>query len=1137
MRPAELQYHENDFLDEEPSGDENWNGRRSASAEARPTYAWEGQNHLRLFVQSCWFAVCVHCPKRLERGYDATRAPNARRIDVMDAGESGHEHSKIEFLLSRRHDHAVRSTCLSRNLRMVDDSFARPGSPPLKKKRCMVWPTKQQCLDRKHQVRRDKEPCLDLTLGGLVSTRHGDKIIGPVPEGKLRRCAALITVDLVVQAAQHSQGRSRPHRKISTQSRAVWTVTATRDDSKSYFVAIGSDSEPLEPSFHFNIASSLRNAGFAASPADLAELTISTRIAVETYHPAPSDLILSVSALKAPPDGLELLRGGAEVISRLARVIDLYPQPFPQQPRYESPTTAYSQLENRVENAPFNIVVDVSWARTITTLSLLASIQQSQHVKPIEHESFSLRLVDPDETDETVFFQPWRCPICQRHEKFTTQSFLYHCKTKHKDLSINPDPDNALGFILARRFASTEEGAELAASDDDAEPTPALTEADDSIDSVFGDPSIPNAILDSDLEASECAETSREVITRELDARDVKDIRPGFVKSTTNGLHKTNSTTLPLHTKTQVRKQSNPFRTDKGGAERQPKARPEARVDAVITTKEIDNHEEQSTTAKIDAATPGQQDDQPSPAKKARYHSPPSPAVVVTQGQFRSLPQSSLTRYATNGASTTANSAITTVDTSVTSDQDSDMARRRPAKATKRAPAPGPGTRRVTDVPSANSRFSSPQTQTAATPSKEDKASGPDAITMRAVEEIPSRKVHRASKQALQTPRTPRLASPAVSKSSAPSKMLPSDAAAKVIQPQEKAKVSRETNKPAVLLSERDLTPGISTPSKTTLLQPAPAKPMAVKSTAVKQTPTKSVSVHQVVKSASPVKAAVRVASPQPIVTVQRSLTPAAEVTAMRSGSLFSADSTPLRTTPRRSASAANKASASASPSKKVRVSKATIIVPPLPSARRPRFPVPAANPPTTFFRTESKRAMVVGELLSESEDDIDESWLRLRHRDIIEANDEITSLEKNFLKKWDDYMIKESLSGDRYVPDAMLRFCDKHKYTLRNKDIQRVFVRWAVELEEMGVVQGDMIVRCLEVIDSAAVIKKLDDAVGRHKPVTDCVCGRNVLDPRELVICDDAMCKNPRYHMSCVGLRARPSSWLCRSCKDGGES
>ncbi|EMR09243.1 hypothetical protein PNEG_02577 [Pneumocystis murina B123] len=80
----------------------------------------------------------------------------------------------------------------------------------------------------------------------------------------------------------------------------------------------------------------------------------------------------------------------------------------------------------------------------------------------------------------------------------------------------------------------------------------------------------------------------------------------------------------------------------------------------------------------------------------------------------------------------------------------------------------------------------------------------------------------------------------------------------------------------------------------------------------------------------------------------------------------------------------------------------------PLKRKNKRKFAAPKMN---NLYKTMSKRKIIPGEILSESEDDIDETWLIQKHEDMLDDFMDITMSEKAFMKLWDRFIIK-----DRYT-------------------------------------------------------------------------------------------------------------------------
>ncbi|KAI9831261.1 MAG: hypothetical protein M1819_005189, partial [Sarea resinae] len=137
-----------------------------------------------------------------------------------------------------------------------------------------------------------------------------------------------------------------------------------------------------------------------------------------------------------------------------------------------------------------------------------------------------------------------------------------------------------------------------------------------------------------------------------------------------------------------------------------------------------------------------------------------------------------------------------------------------------------------------------------------------------------------------------------------------------------------------------------------------------------------------------------------------------------------------------------------------------------IPPPQRTRYRVPSAlTPNVTFFRNTSKRPLIEGELVSESDDDVDEDWLMHKHNEVIDDFTDIPKEEKQFIKRWDAYILDEDLSGTVYLPDAMIRFVRKNKDFLAQTDMLVEFAKITASLKIQGLLNDRLISQCMMMI------------------------------------------------------------------------
>lgn len=109
-----------------------------------------------------------------------------------------------------------------------------------------------------------------------------------------------------------------------------------------------------------------------------------------------------------------------------------------------------------------------------------------------------------------------------------------------------------------------------------------------------------------------------------------------------------------------------------------------------------------------------------------------------------------------------------------------------------------------------------------------------------------------------------------------------------------------------------------------------------------------------------------------------------------------------------------------------------------IPARIKPRHPVPVVPPGVVLYRSVSKREVQAGELLDESDDDVDQTWLKMRHVQSIKAS-KLSAAEKEFHERYDLHMLEER-PHRVYLAASIIRFCRKNGEFLNREEIRRVF-------------------------------------------------------------------------------------------------
>lgn len=136
-----------------------------------------------------------------------------------------------------------------------------------------------------------------------------------------------------------------------------------------------------------------------------------------------------------------------------------------------------------------------------------------------------------------------------------------------------------------------------------------------------------------------------------------------------------------------------------------------------------------------------------------------------------------------------------------------------------------------------------------------------------------------------------------------------------------------------------------------------------------------------------------------------------------------------------------------------------------VPTKKRKRYEVPDI-PGVAIFRSQSKREVEPGEILSESDIDPDDSWLRVRHN--VEDFPRLTGAAREFTIMFDEHLKNEPTNqGERHVSGMIVRFTRKHAERLGKPHLLKEFKTKLNELESLEMISEEYINYCLGLIAS----------------------------------------------------------------------
>lgn len=178
---------------------------------------------------------------------------------------------------------------------------------------------------------------------------------------------------------------------------------------------------------------------------------------------------------------------------------------------------------------------------------------------------------------------------------------------------------------------------------------------------------------------------------------------------------------------------------------------------------------------------------------------------------------------------------------------------------------------------------------------------------------------------------------------------------------------------------------------------------------------------------------------------------------------------------------------------------------------RRKIFYVPKTSKP--LYDTITKRILVPGEEIPDSDDEKDETWLHQKHRDIIMDFTDVTDEEKDYIIRWNPFIVEAHLTCEKYLPDACLRFAKANAAWFAERPSRKVEFGKHMETFVMrGIVEQECLEKCVEVLRAAErrraekgnVEGKTQERLAsppRLRGVLDCVCCEHIQAP-DRVIC-----------------------------------
>jgi hypothetical protein len=191
----------------------------------------------------------------------------------------------------------------------------------------------------------------------------------------------------------------------------------------------------------------------------------------------------------------------------------------------------------------------------------------------------------------------------------------------------------------------------------------------------------------------------------------------------------------------------------------------------------------------------------------------------------------------------------------------------------------------------------------------------------------------------------------------------------------------------------------------------------------------------------------------------------------------------------------------------------------------RKKYYVPKTNKP--LYDTVTKQVLEPGAEIPNSDEEKDEGWLHQKHRDIIMDFTDVTDDEKDYIIRWNPFIMGEVLTCETHLSDAVLRFVEANKFWFGERTSRKgVFGKSMESFIMRGVVSEKCFVKCIQILREA---EKMESSKGKElmeeeRPVSpakqrgtlDCECGAHTKPPDRVICRGKVSVRSPLVRVNC---------------------
>ena len=136
------------------------------------------------------------------------------------------------------------------------------------------------------------------------------------------------------------------------------------------------------------------------------------------------------------------------------------------------------------------------------------------------------------------------------------------------------------------------------------------------------------------------------------------------------------------------------------------------------------------------------------------------------------------------------------------------------------------------------------------------------------------------------------------------------------------------------------------------------------------------------------------------------------------------------------------------------------------------------------LFNSITRQPLQANTRLRDGEDDVDEAWRISKQIDSLVAKHNISDTTKDYMKKWNSFMMRLKLSSNFYLAEALVQFVTNEKeWFAGQRERIREFTLHANVLRLRGTIKVDCILDCLSIMrDTRTSSSEINKRRGENK-------------------------------------------------------